>query len=153
MALDTWTIADADDVWNFRVEVIGDPHGMNPAEHADVYNAELMQRIGDADPNMTAEDTEKAVDWARRAVAAWENGDWAFAIIVVTPEYKASGAVFTGSTETLSGIDYGWLPGATADAKGTWTTDHAYMRESWIDEMISVARDNANKELAGAKQD
>lgn len=147
MELDEWTITDADTVWNFRVQVFRDENDKRPEAHADVYDAELMQKTGDADPKLKKGDVDKAVDWARRAVWSWENDDWQFAVLAVTPVHRATGALFDGQTETLSGVEYGWLPGAGPEDKGTWTTDVDYIRETWLGDMIDTARKNAIEAL------
>lgn len=147
MALDEWTITDADDVWDFRVTVMRDDGGKRPEEHADVYSPKALRAASKADRSITAADLEASVEWARRAVAAWENEDWQFAYVFVTPVHKATGTVFTDQSEGLSGIDYGWLPGPTADDKGTWTDDRAYVRTAWVDDIIDRVRGAATEAL------
>jgi len=152
MKLDEWTITDADPVWDFHVEVLPDPMSGRPEDNGDDYDAELMLRLADQDDMLTAEDGEKAADWARRAVAAWENDDWRFAILTVTPVHKGTGAVFVDQTDTLGGVDYGWLPGPTAEDKGVWTSDREYVRLTWVDDMIDNVRGLAYEALQKAQE-
>jgi hypothetical protein len=133
--LDSWTITDADKVWGFRVDVERDNNGGRPEKHADVYDAELMLK----------ECGEESAQWARDAVQAWSDDLWQFAVITVTPVHKVTGAAFDGSACVLGRIDYGWLPGG-ADGKGTWTDDRAYVRVTWVNEMIETAREHVIEE-------
>jgi hypothetical protein len=130
--LDSWTITDADTVWDFRVDIEHDTDIARPQDTGDVYDAEKM----------LTECGEEAAQWARDAVKAWRDDLWEFVVILVTPVHKESGAVFQGSAVALSGCDYGWLPGG-ADGKGTWTNDREYVRTAWVDQMIESAREQA----------
>ncbi|MFE0472608.1 hypothetical protein ACFW2V_13435 [Streptomyces sp. NPDC058947] len=139
--LDSWTITDADETWDFQVEVTNDESGMRPEQSGDVYNADTMAKI---------EGTE-AAQWARDAVEAWERDDWCFAVISVTPVLKASDVTFGEARQVLGGCDWGWLPGGE-DGKGVWTSDHDYAQEAWINDMIIEAKGEAAKLLDKIKK-
>lgn len=131
--LDSWTITDADETWDFRVEVERDNRGERPGSSADAYDAAKIEKEGDPE----------AAQWARDAVKAWENDDWCFAVISVTPILKGSDVTFGGAVEVLGGCDWGWLPGGK-DGKGTWTDNHDYARNAWIDMMIDEVKEKAD---------
>lgn len=137
--LDSWTITDADETWDFQVRVEYDDSGTRPEQSGDVYDAKMMEENG-----------PEAVQWAKDAVAAWERDDWCFAVISVTPVLKESDVTFREAREVLGGCDWGWLPGGE-DGKGVWTSDHTYAREAWINDMIIEAKGRADDLLKKIK--
>lgn len=139
--LDSWTITDADDTWDYAVEVEQDADGTRPEQDSDVYDAAAMKK----------ESGPEAAQWARDAVKAWENDDWCFAVITVTPVLKASDVTFGQAAQSLGRCDWGWLPGGE-DGKGTWTSNHDYARTAWINDMIIEAKGAADKQLAEIRQ-
>jgi hypothetical protein len=137
--LDSWVITDADETWDFRVEVKRDDQAGRPEGNADVYDAEIMEK-----------ESPEAVQWARDAVKAWERDDWCFAVIFVTPVLKGADVTFGEATDVLGGCDWGWLPGGE-DGKGTNTSDRDYAREAWINDMIGEAKSKAGELLKKIK--
>lgn len=138
--LDSWTIDDADEKWDFAVRVAYDDSGTRPEQSGDTYDADMM-----------AKESPEAAQWARDAVKAWERDDWCFAVIFVTPVLKGEGVEFDGATQVLGGCDWGWLPSGE-DGKGVNTSDHDYARTAWINDMIAEAKEEAEKTLDKIKK-
>lgn len=136
-----WVITDADEKWDFRVEVQPDDDGRRPEDDSDVYDAAKMEK----------ECGPEAAQWARDAVKAWEDDDWHLAVIVVTPVLKGSEVTFDGARQVLGGCDWGWLPGGE-DGEGVWTNNRDYARQAWINDMIIEAKGAANELLEKIKK-
>lgn len=136
--LDKWTVTDADETWDFRVEITADDDEARPEQFADMYDADLMLK----------ECGEEAAQWARDAVKTWEEGSWQFATVQVTPVMRASGFVFESATQSVSRCDYGFLPGGQS-GEGTWTDGRDYVRTAWANDLISEAKGAADEQLAG----
>lgn len=152
MSLDTWTITDADDRWDFRVEVTQDEDGTRPEKDSDVYDADAMLKMGNDDPNTTTAEAESMAQWAREAVKAWENDLWTFATVEVTPVLKSSGVEFVNSRFSVGHCDYGWLPGSEG-GEGVWTDGREYVRTAWANDLIEEAREDADKTLHKIKEE
>lgn len=133
--LDSWTIHDADKVWDFRVDITPDENSGRPETETDVYDPAFHEREGDM----------VAARWAREVVAAWERDEWRWVTIKVTPVHKRVDLVFEGAAECLSGCDYGLIPnnGGTTDS-----SDRSYVRRAWADDLIKAARAEARAYLA-----
>jgi hypothetical protein len=139
VALDWWTISDADETWDFHVKVLPYLDAGRPEENGDVYDPEVMARIGEP---------EESVQWARDAVKAWEQGDWEFVILEVTPVHSETEAVFEHASVSLGGVEYGYLPGKHP----VHTADRDYLRTSHLNDMITEARGFAEEQLKGMQK-
>lgn len=141
MALDSWTITDADEVWDFRITVEADTDTGTPDKHADAYDPEYLEREGEAE----------AAEWARQALKAWKDDLWHWVVLGVTPVLKDTGVVFEQAHDCMGGVDYGWLPGGE-DGKGVDTANRDYLRTSHLNDMIDAAREQANEQLDKIKE-
>lgn len=122
--LDSWTITDAHEELDFRVEITRDEFGGRPQDHADIYNAEEMEKQGDRD----------GAEWARRAVSAWQRDEWQFATVEVTP--VSGDEEFTSVSVGMCG--YGTFPPG-GGAPAVVTTGRDYVREAWANDLITEA--------------
>lgn len=96
--LDSWTYPHQSGPWSFRVTVEVDPDSGRPEEcKPDVY-----------DPDK-AEDTEGAL----LVVQAWDEGEWEFVCVEVTPVLElpdGSQIEFDAAKESLSSVEWGSFP-------------------------------------------
>lgn len=140
MILDSWTIDDADKVWDFHIEIHYDDETGRPDKHADAYDPEFLEKQGEIE----------ASRWARETLKAWRNDLWNWAVIHVTPLLKGKGVSFEGDSQVLCSVDYGWIPGP---GSGVWTSDRSYLRTALLNDMMEEAKSQAENKLSEIKEE
>lgn len=135
--LDNWTIKDANERWDFLVEITAEDDNVRPEQVDNAYSGAAMLKEG----------RKQDAQWAWDAVAAWESGSWKFATIRVTPVLRSTGIPFESARMEVQKCSYGFLPDVYPK-KRIQTSSRNYVRVIWVNRLLKESKNSADEQLA-----